>query len=242
MRQMIIIPAIDLKNGKCVRLKQGKLNQDTIYSEEPWSVALSFEKVGAKRLHIVDLNGAFSGKPENVESIKKIVDSTNLTIELGGGIRELATIEKYLELGVNYVILGTVIVENKKIVKEACKHFPDRIIAGIDALNGKVATKGWVNVTDILAVELAKEMEDIGVREIIYTDISRDGMQTGVNIDATYNLQKKIKIPVIASGGVNNIDDIKKLKKIDIYGVITGRAIYEGTLNLKEAIEYCNAN
>jgi phosphoribosylformimino-5-aminoimidazole carboxamide ribotide isomerase len=156
---MIIIPAIDLKNGNCVRLIQGKINQDTVYSEEPAQVAQSFEKIGVKRLHIVDLNGAFSGKPENIEAIKGILKTTNLTVELGGGIRTLATIEKYIKLGVDYIILGTVIAENKDLVREACKRFPGRIIAGIDAVNGKVATKGWVEVTDILALELAKEME-----------------------------------------------------------------------------------
>ncbi len=239
---MIIIPAIDLKDGKCVRLMQGKLDKDTVYSDNPEIVARDFESKGVKRLHIVDLNGAFSGKPENVNSIKNIVENSNLTVELGGGIRNLETIEKYLALGVDYVILGTVIVENKKIVKEACTRFPNRIIAGIDAVNGKVATKGWVNITDILAVDLAKEMEDYGIREIIYTDIARDGMQSGVNVEATYNLQSKVKIPVIASGGVKDLNDIKKLKGKGIYGVITGKAIYEGTLDLIEAIEYCNAN
>jgi phosphoribosylformimino-5-aminoimidazole carboxamide ribotide isomerase len=239
---MIIIPAIDLKNGNCVRLIQGKINQDTVYSEEPAQVAQSFEKIGVKRLHIVDLNGAFSGKPENIEAIKGILKTTNLTVELGGGIRTLATIEKYIKLGVDYIILGTVIAENKDLVREACKRFPGRIIAGIDAVNGKVATKGWVEVTDILALELAKEMENIGIREIIYTDISRDGMQTGVNVESTYNLQRQVGIPVIASGGVKDMYDIKKLKEKNIYGVITGRAVYEGSLNLKDAIEFCNVN
>ncbi len=239
---MIIIPAIDLKNGKCVRLTQGKLNKDTVYSEEPEVVAEKFESLGAKRLHIVDLNGAFSGKPENIDSIKKILNSTNLTVELGGGIRNIETIEKYIELGVDYIILGTVIVENKDIVRKACELFPDKIIAGIDAINGMVATKGWVDVTNISAIELAKEMSDYGIREIIYTDISRDGMQTGVNVEATFTLQQNVNIPVIASGGVKDINDIKSLIEKNIYAAITGRAIYEGTLNLKEAIELCNAN
>ncbi len=235
---MIIIPAIDLKNGKCVRLKQGKIDQDTIYSDTPEKVAENFEKTGVSRLHIVDLNGAFSGKPENVQAIENIIKNTKLTTELGGGIRDIRTVEKYLSIGIDYIILGTVIVENKKTVKEICKEFQGKIIAGIDALDGKVAIKGWKEITDILAVDLALEMEDFGVREIIYTDISRDGMQTGVNAESTYNLQKKLNIPVIASGGVDNLNDIKILKGKNIYGVITGRAIYEGTLDLKEALEF----
>ena len=236
---MIVIPAIDLKGGKCVRLKQGNIDDDTIYSEKPYEIAKYFENIGVKRLHIVDLNGAFKGKPENVESIKAILENTDLITELGGGIRDLKTIEFYLNLGVNYVILGTVIIENFNILKEACKNFPDRIIAGIDAKNGKVAIKGWAEITDIYAEEIAKRVEDAGVREIIYTDISRDGMQTGVNVDLTVKLQNSINIPVIASGGVKDLNDIIKLKEKNVYGVITGRAIYEKTLDLKEAIRIC---
>jgi phosphoribosylformimino-5-aminoimidazole carboxamide ribotide isomerase len=234
---MIIIPAIDLKNGKCVRLKQGKMDKSTTYSDDPAEVAENFEKTGVKRLHIVDLNGAFSGKPENMSSIKKIIEKCNMITELGGGIRDIPTIEKYFNIGINYIILGTVIVENKELVKAACKNFPEKIIAGIDAVNGKVAVKGWKEVTDIDAFELAKEMESLGIREIIYTDISRDGMQTGVNVDAVVKLQKKLNIPVIASGGVSNLDDIKILMEHNVYGVITGRAVYEGTLNLDKALE-----
>ncbi len=234
---MIIIPAIDLKNGKCVRLKQGKMDKSTTYSDDPAEVAKNFEKTGVKRLHIVDLNGAFSGKPENMSSIKKIIEKCNMITELGGGIRDIPTIEKYFNIGINYIILGTVIVENKELVKAACKNFPEKIIAGIDAVNGKVAVKGWKEVTDIDAFELAKEMESLGIREIIYTDISRDGMQTGVNVDAVVKLQKKLNIPVIASGGVSNLDDIKILMEHNVYGVITGRAVYEGTLNLDKALE-----
>jgi phosphoribosylformimino-5-aminoimidazole carboxamide ribotide isomerase len=234
---MIIIPAIDLKNGKCVRLKQGKMDKATTYSDDPAEVAENFEKKGVTRLHIVDLNGAFSGKPENMSSIKKITEKCNMITELGGGIRDIPTIEKYFNIGINYIILGTVIVENKELVKAACKNFPEKIIAGIDSVNGKVAVKGWKEVTDIDAFELAKEMEAFGIREIIYTDISRDGMQTGVNVDAVVKLQKKLNIPVIASGGVSNLDDIKILMENNVYGVITGRAVYEGTLNLDEALE-----
>jgi len=236
---VIVIPAIDLKDGKCVRLKQGNINEDTIYSEKPFEIAEYFENIGVKRLHIVDLNGAFKGKPENIKSIKAILENTDLITELGGGIRDLKTIEFYLNLGVNYVILGTVIIENFNILKEACKNFPDRIIAGIDAKNGKVAIKGWAEITDIYAEEIAKRVEDAGVREIIYTDISRDGMQTGVNVDLTVKLQNSINIPVIASGGVKDLNDIIKLKEKNVYGVITGRAIYEKTLDLKEAIRIC---
>ena len=234
---MIIIPAIDLKNGKCVRLKQGEMDRDTVYSEEPHKVAKEFEKLGVERLHIVDLNGAFSGKPENLVSIKNIIENCSMVTELGGGIRDIATIEKYLSLGLDYIILGTVIIENKELVKTACKNFPGRIIAGIDAKDGKVAVKGWKEITDIDAFSLAEEMADYGVREIIYTDISRDGMQTGVNFEAVVSMQKKINIPVIASGGVNDFRDIEILKNNGVYGVITGRAVYEGTLNLAEALE-----
>ncbi len=236
---MIIIPAIDLKDGKCVRLKQGRIDDDTIYSDKPFEVAKYFEEIGVKRLHIVDLNGAFKGKPENVGAIKGIISNTKLITELGGGIRDLKTIEFYLNLGIDYIILGTIIVENFKILEEACKNFPEKIIAGIDASNGKVAIKGWTEITDIDAVTLSKKCENAGVREIIYTDISRDGMQTGINVEATKMLQNEIGIPVIASGGVRDINDILKLKKAHIYGAITGRAIYEKTLDLKEALRVC---
>ncbi len=236
---MIIIPAIDLKDGKCVRLKQGKIDNDTIYSEKPFEVAKYFEQIGVKRLHIVDLNGAFKGEPENIDAIKEIISNTNLVTELGGGIRDLKTIEFYLNLGVDFIILGTIIVENFKILEEACKNFPGKIIAGIDGQNGKVAIKGWTQITDIDVITLSKKCESVGIREIIYTDISRDGMQTGVNVEATKRLQDKVKVPVIASGGVNDINDILKLKQNNIYGVITGRAIYENTLDLKEALRVC---
>ncbi len=237
---MLLIPAIDLKDGKCVRLKQGKLEDSTIYSNKPFKVAEYFYSLGLKRIHVVDLNGAFKGKPENVEAIKEILKNKNLIIELGGGIRDLKTIEFYLSLGISYVIVGTAIVKDFQFVKEACKIFPNRIIAGVDAINGKVAINGWKTVTSVNVFELAKRLEDIGIREIIYTDISRDGMQTGINVEATVNLQKKVKIPIIASGGVKDIEDIKKLKENNVYGVITGRAIYEKTLDLKKAIEICN--
>ena len=236
---MIVIPAIDLKDGKCVRLKQGKIDNDTIYSEKPFEVAKYFEQIGVKRLHIVDLNGAFKGEPENIDAIKEIISNTNLVTELGGGIRDLKTIEFYLNLGVDFIILGTIIVENFKILEEACKNFPGKIIAGIDGQNGKVAIKGWTQITDIDVITLSKKCESVGIREIIYTDISRDGMQTGVNVEATKRLQDKVKVPVIASGGVNDINDILKLKENNIYGVITGRAIYENTLDLKEALRVC---
>ncbi len=233
---MLIIPAIDLKDGKCVRLKQGRMEDSTIYSDSPDEVAVGFQNIGVKRLHIVDLNGAFSGKPENINAIQSIIKSANLITELGGGIRDLKTIEKYFNLGLNYIILGTVIIENENLVKEAAKIFPDKIIAGIDALDGKVAIKGWKDVTNIDALSLSKKMEQFGVREIIYTDIGRDGMQMGVNLERTENLQKSISIPVIASGGVKDINDIKALKDRNIFAAITGKAVYEGTLNLQEAL------
>lgn len=238
---MRIIPAIDLKDGKCVRLRQGKFDEVTVYYDRPEEAALRWQNEGAAVLHVVDLDGAKEGRISNLTSIKKIREVFTGTIEVGGGIRKIEDIELLLSTGIDRVILGTVAVENPDFVKDVCKRFPGRIIAGIDAKDGLVAVKGWVELTEIKATELALRMQDYGVWGIIYTDISRDGMLTGPNIEATKALVEAVKIPVIASGGVSSIDDIKRLAEIpNLWGVITGKAIYSGAINLKEAIEMIN--
>ncbi|MGC9045950.1 MAG: 1-(5-phosphoribosyl)-5-[(5-phosphoribosylamino)methylideneamino]imidazole-4-carboxamide isomerase [Thermodesulfovibrio sp.] len=239
---MKIIPAIDLKDGKCVRLLQGKFDEVTVYYDNPELAALRWQAEGAEVLHVVDLDGAKEGRLINLSSIKKIREVFYGTIEVGGGIRKIEDIELLLNSGVDRVILGTLLAHNPDFVKEVCKRFPGRIIAGIDAKDGFVAVKGWVEVTDLKATELALRMQDYGVWGIIYTDISRDGMLTGPNIEATEALVEAVTIPVIASGGVSSIEDIKRLAKIkNLWGVITGKAIYSGAINLKEAIEMVNA-
>ncbi len=236
---MIVIPAIDLKEGRCVRLEQGLMDKDTVYSDDPAGQALSWQEQGGELLHIVDLDGAFAGVPRNREAIRAIVEAVSMPTELGGGIRDLATVEAYLELGVSRVILGTVAKENPALVAEACRLFPGRIVVGIDAKDGLVAVRGWADVTEKRASELAKEMEGYGVEAIIYTDIARDGMMQGPNIDATRQLAEAISVPVIASGGVSSLDDIARLMTVEsagVTGVITGKAIYTGSLDLREAV------
>jgi len=236
---MIVIPAIDLKGGNCVRLLQGRMEDATIYSDSPGSTAKSFEALGTELIHVVDLDGAFAGKQKNLVSIKEILSAVNIPIEVGGGIRDLPTIDLLLGLGVSRVILGTAALEVPGLVVLACKKYPGRIVAGIDAKDGMVAVRGWGDVSRVTVDDLAKKMEDAGVRAIIYTDISRDGMMTGHNIDATMKLAGHVSVPIIASGGVKDIDDVKALMVVEsfgIEGVITGKAIYEGTLDLKEAI------
>ncbi len=236
---MIVIPAIDLKEGRCVRLEQGLMDKDTVYSDDPAGQALSWQEQGGELLHIVDLDGAFAGVPRNREAIRAIVEAVSMPTELGGGIRDLATVEAYLELGVSRVILGTVAKENPDLVAEACRLFPGRIVVGIDAKDGLVAVRGWADVTEKLATELAKEMEGYGVEAIIYTDIARDGMMQGPNIEATRQLAEAISVPVIASGGVSSLDDIARLMTVEatgVTGVITGKAIYTGSLDLREAV------
>ncbi|MBW2452122.1 MAG: 1-(5-phosphoribosyl)-5-[(5-phosphoribosylamino)methylideneamino]imidazole-4-carboxamide isomerase [Deltaproteobacteria bacterium] len=236
---MIVIPAIDLKDGKCVRLEQGLMERDTVYSDDPAAMALHWQSEGGELLHLVDLDGAFAGKPKNQDAIKAIVDTISIPLELGGGIRDLQTIEAYLDLGVGRVILGTVAKEQPSLVAEACRAFPGRIVVGIDAKEGLVAVRGWAEVTEKKATELAQEMEAFGVAAIIYTDIARDGMMQGPNLEATKALAEAISIPVIASGGVSRLEDIHNLLAIEssgIEGVITGKAIYSGALNLREAI------
>ena len=236
---MIVIPAIDLKEGRCVRLEQGLMEKDTVYSDDPAGQALSWQEQGGELLHIVDLDGAFAGVPRNREAIRAIVEAVSVPTELGGGIRDLATIEAYLELGIGRVILGTVAKENPALVAEACRLFPGRIVVGIDAKDGLVAVRGWADVTEKRATDLAKEMEGYGVEAIIYTDIARDGMMQGPNIEATRQLAEAISVPVIASGGVSSLDDIARLMTVEsagVTGVITGKAIYTGSLDLREAV------
>lgn len=236
---MIVIPAIDLKEGRCVRLEQGLMEKDTVYNDDPGAQARSWQEQGGELLHIVDLDGAFAGVPRNREAIRAIVEAVSIPTELGGGIRDLPTIEAYLELGIDRVILGTVAKENPQLVREACKQFPGHIVVGIDARDGLVAVRGWADVTEKLATELAKEMEGFGVEAIIYTDIARDGMMGGPNLEATRALAEAITVPVIASGGVSCLDDIASLMTIEQYGVtgvITGKALYTGSLDLRTAV------
>lgn len=236
---MLVIPAIDLKDGKCVRLRQGRMDDETIFSDRPVDMAAQWFAQGARRLHLVDLNGAFEGKPVNGDVVKEIADRfPEKEIQIGGGIRDLQTIKNYLDAGVNFVIIGTKAVKEPEFVKEACKKFAGHIIVGIDAKDGWVATDGWANVSAVKAIDLAKQFQGYGVSAIVYTDISRDGMMQGVNVEATSALASAIDIPVIASGGVTNIDDIAALcehAKNGIAGAITGRAIYEGGLDLQAA-------
>jgi phosphoribosylformimino-5-aminoimidazole carboxamide ribotide isomerase len=236
---MIVIPAIDLKDGRCVRLEQGLMERDTVFCDSPAEQALKWQDQGAEMLHIVDLNGAFAGEPKNRTSIEEIVGTIRIPTQLGGGIRDLVTIEAYLSLGISRVILGTAAQRNPEMVKEACDRFPGRIVVGIDAKNGMVAVQGWAEVTDIRAVEMARRFEGYGVSAIIYTDISRDGMLSGPNIEATRELAESITIPVIASGGVSRMSDIENLMAIEasgVIGVITGKAVYTGAISLAEAV------
>ncbi|MFO7577438.1 MAG: 1-(5-phosphoribosyl)-5-[(5-phosphoribosylamino)methylideneamino]imidazole-4-carboxamide isomerase [Pelovirga sp.] len=236
---MIILPAIDLKDGRCVRLEQGLMDKDTVYHDDPAAQARIWQEQGGEYLHIVDLDGAFAGVPKNRAAIKAIVDAITIPAELGGGIRDLETIEAYLDLGIERVILGTVAKENPALVADACRLFPGRIAVGIDARDGLVAIRGWADVTEKKATELAAEMEGFGVAAIIYTDIARDGMMQGPNIEATRALAASLSIPVIASGGVSSLDDIRRLLAIasaGVSGVITGKAIYTGALDLRAAV------
>ena len=235
---MLIIPAIDIKQGKCVRLQQGNMDLETRYSDNPLEIALKWESLGAQLIHIVDLDGAFKKQIVNHEIIKHIVENISTPVQVGGGIRNAETIEMYLDLGVKRVIIGSVALYNPDFVIEICKKYPDKIVVGIDAKDGMVAVEGWSEVSDVSAIELAKKYESKGVAAIIFTDIKRDGMQTGPNIEATNELAQAVDIPVIASGGVSSIEDIKELLKYkEIFGVIIGRALYEGKLDLKEAIK-----
>ena len=237
---MLIIPAIDLKDGQCVRLKQGLMDQATIFSDSPAEMARHWLDQGARRLHLVDLNGAFAGKPKNEPAIKAILNEVgdDIPVQLGGGIRDLDTIERCLDDGLSYVIIGTAAVKNPGFLHDACSAFPGHIIVGLDAKDGKVAVDGWSKLTGHDVVDLARKFEDYGVESVIYTDIGRDGMLSGVNIEATVRLARALRIPVIASGGITDLRDIDALCAVEdegIMGAITGRAIYEGTLDFAAA-------
>ncbi|MFM8666033.1 MAG: 1-(5-phosphoribosyl)-5-[(5-phosphoribosylamino)methylideneamino]imidazole-4-carboxamide isomerase [Betaproteobacteria bacterium] len=237
---MLLIPAIDLKDGHCVRLKQGDMNDSTIFSEDPAAMARRWVDAGARRLHLVDLNGAFAGKPVNEGAVKSILRAVgdDIPVQLGGGIRDLDTIERYLDDGISYVIIGTAAVKSPGFLKDACSAFGGHIIVGLDAKDGKVATDGWSKLTGHEVVDLAKKFEDYGVEGIIYTDIGRDGMLTGINIEATVKLAQALSIPVIASGGLSKLEDIRALCTVEpdgVEGVICGRSIYTGSLDFKAA-------
>jgi len=234
---MLLIPAIDLKDGNCVRLRQGLMEDATVFSGDIVAMAKRWVDEGARRLHMVDLNGAFAGKPINAQAVYQVREAfPELPIQIGGGIRDMETIDAYLSAGVSYCIIGTQAVHHPEFVTEACKAFPGHIIVGLDAKQGMVAINGWAEVTNYQVAELGKQFEKDGVEAIIYTDIGRDGMMQGVNIEATQALAKALNIPIIASGGITDLEDIKALSKIEADGVtaaITGRAIYEGTLDFK---------
>ncbi|MBL0919416.1 MAG: 1-(5-phosphoribosyl)-5-[(5-phosphoribosylamino)methylideneamino]imidazole-4-carboxamide isomerase [Hydrogenophaga sp.] len=237
---MLLIPAIDLKDGQCVRLKQGDMDQSTVFSEDPAAMARNWVDKGARRVHLVDLNGAFAGKPKNEQAIRAILKEigSEVDVQLGGGIRDLDTIERYLDAGLRYVIIGTAAVKNPGFLQDACTAFGGHIIVGLDAKDGKVATDGWSKLTGHEVVDLAKKFEDYGVESVIYTDIGRDGMLTGINIEATVKLAQSLSIPVIASGGLSNLDDIRKLCAVEdegVEGVICGRSIYSGDLDFEAA-------
>lgn len=236
---MLLIPAIDLKDGKCVRLKQGRMEDDTVFSNDPLAMAARWVEAGARRLHLVDLNGAFEGKPMNADVVHEIVEAfPDVPVQIGGGIRSEDTAATYLDAGVAYVIIGTRAVKAPHFVSDLCLNFPGHVIVGLDAKDGKVAIDGWSKLSHHDVIDLAKHFEEDGVEAIIYTDISRDGMMSGVNVEATVKLAQAIHIPVIASGGITNLDDIRALAAVEdegIMGAITGRAIYEGTLEFAEA-------
>jgi len=239
---MLLIPAIDLKDGQCVRLRQGLMEDATVFSDKPVDMALHWVAQGARRLHLVDLNGAFAGKPQNLGAIKDILAavSDDVPVQLGGGIRDLDTIEQYLDLGLSYVIIGTAAIKNPQFLRDACDAFPNQIIVGLDAKDGMVATDGWAKVTKYHVTEMGQRFADYGVNSIIYTDIGRDGMLSGVNIEATVKLAEAVSVPVIASGGLTNLDDIRALCEVEssgVEGAVTGRAIYEGAIDFKQAQE-----
>lgn len=236
---MIIIPAVDIRQGKCVRLRQGRQDQETVFSDDPAAMALRWADAGARLIHVIDLDGAFNQRPQNLPAIEKIVNSIDTPIQIGGGIRDARTIETYMTLGVAKVIIGTEAIRNPDMIKKAALDYPDRIVVAIDARDGKVAIEGWTETTQASAIELAKKFEDCGVAAINFTDIHRDGMQTGPNIEQTRLLAESINVPVVASGGVATLNDIKNLlplEAVGVTGVITGNALYSGSLDLKAAI------
>ncbi|HFK1451677.1 TPA: 1-(5-phosphoribosyl)-5-[(5-phosphoribosylamino)methylideneamino]imidazole-4-carboxamide isomerase [Bacillus pacificus] len=234
---MEIFPAIDLKKGRCVRLYQGEFSKETVMNEDPVAQAIIFEKLGAKRLHIVDLDGAVAGESLNLSVIERICKAVRIPVQVGGGIRSLVAVEKLFSVGVDKVILGTVALYDKTFLEEAVFLYKEKIIVGIDAKNGFVATRGWLDVSEISYIDLAKQMENVGVQTIVFTDISKDGTLTGPNIEQLELLQKSVSTRLIASGGVASIQDVKKLNDMNIYGVIIGKALYEKTIDLEEVLE-----
>ncbi|MBF0588321.1 MAG: 1-(5-phosphoribosyl)-5-[(5-phosphoribosylamino)methylideneamino]imidazole-4-carboxamide isomerase [Magnetococcales bacterium] len=241
---MIVIPAIDLKDGHCVRLFQGDMSKDTVYSDDPGAMAKKWQDLGAERLHMVDLNGAFAGEPVNADAIRAILEAVSIPVQLGGGLRNMETLEACFKIGLQTAILGTVAYRDPKFVGEACRAFPGHISVGIDARGGMVAVEGWAEATNIDALTLAQQFEDVGVAEVIFTDISRDGAMTGPNYDATRELAETISIPVILSGGISSLEDVKQAAANAgpftngnrISGAITGRALYDGSLDFSEAV------
>ena len=236
---MIIIPAVDIRQGKCVRLLQGRQDAETIFSDDPAAMALRWAEIGAGLIHVIDLDGAFSQRPKNLQAIIKIIETIDVPIQVGGGIRDMKIVREYMALGVGKVIIGTEAIRNPDLVKRAARDFSGRVVVAIDARNGKVAIEGWTETTRVSAVDLAKKFEDCGVSAINFTDIHRDGMQTGPNIDQTRRLAEAVTVPVVASGGVSTLKDIENLlplETVGVTGVITGKALYSGSLDLKAAI------
>ncbi|MGD8521910.1 MAG: 1-(5-phosphoribosyl)-5-[(5-phosphoribosylamino)methylideneamino]imidazole-4-carboxamide isomerase [Desulfobacterales bacterium] len=237
---MLIIPAVDIKDGKCVRLLQGRMDQETVFADDPAAMAQKWAQAGAELIHVIDLNGAFAKSPQNIDAVRKILRHVHVPIQLGGGIRNQKTIEMYINMGVKRVILGSEAVRRPEFVDEACREFPNQIVLGIDARNGYVATDGWIHTTRVRAMDLAKQFENSGLAAINFTDIHRDGMQSGLNITEIQTLAEAIDIPVIASGGVSTIDDIHKLLPLEssgVVGVIVGKALYSGKLDFKTALK-----
>jgi len=242
---VIIIPAIDLKDGKCVRLLQGDFSRATVYSDQPVEMAKNWQKKGAERIHVVDLDGSKAGFPENEEVIRNLVQEIDIPVQVGGGIRDMKTVEDYLDMGVSWVILGTAALKDRKFVVDACASYGGSIMLGIDGKEGKILVEGWTEETGQSVVEIAKSYEDFGVNAVVYTDIKRDGMETGVNIENTKILAESVNIPVIASGGVSGLKDIEELLKIEssgVIGVIAGKALYSGALQLEDAIEMVSSS
>ncbi len=238
---MIVIPAIDIKGGKCVRLLQGRMDAETIFSDDPAAMGSRWESEGAELIHVVDLDGAVGKRPVNLNTIRLIIDRVNVPIQVGGGIRDIETIRMYIDQGVARVVIGTEAIKNPELVKTACREFPGQIVVGIDAIDGLVAIEGWTQKTEVSAVDLGRQFENFGVAAINFTDIERDGMQTGPNLPEIKRFAEAISIPVVASGGVSSIDDIKNLAPLEtvgVVGVITGRALYDGSLDLKTAIKF----
>ncbi|MBA4395185.1 MAG: 1-(5-phosphoribosyl)-5-((5-phosphoribosylamino)methylideneamino)imidazole-4-carboxamide isomerase [Desulfobacca sp.] len=242
---MILIPAVDIKGGRCVRLREGRADAETVFSDFPKEMAQQWVEQGAERLHVIDLDGAFEKGPRNFSSIKDIITMIKIPIQLGGGIRDLETVENYLSLGVAQVILGTVVIKEPGLVKEACRLFPDHIMVSLDARDNRIAVEGWTELLEIDPVDLVKQYQDWGVKAIIFTDIARDGTQTGPSISSTRRLAQETSLPVIAAGGIATLEDIQSLAPLEtegLVGIITGRAIYSGSLNLSEAIDWLKKN